>query len=114
MLDPPLSKDETLARHELALDAVAKEFPSYPRELIESVLFEEFKRVERERCTTDLFYLAHDILGYSDLTESIHRPLCELVQSVNPLIIEQRERLKVNALSTVYTPSTTSLSSTDQ
>src|SRR3990167_3902800 len=105
MLDPPLSKDETLARHELALDAVAKEFPSYPRELIESVLFEEFKRVERERCTTDLFYLAHDILGYSDLTESIHRPLCQLVESVNPLIIAQRDKqrgLPVVTLSTTH------------
>ena len=107
MLAPPLSKDETLARHELALDATAKEFPSYPRELIESVLFEEFKRVERERCTTDLFYLAHDILGYSDLTESIHRPLCQLVESVNPLIIAQRERaLKVVTTSATHATTT--------
>jgi phage terminase large subunit-like protein len=44
--------------------------------------------IERERCKDDLFYLAHDILGYSDLTESIHRPLCELVSSINPLMVE--------------------------
>lgn len=48
--------------------------------------------LERERAKSDLFYLAHDILGYSDLTESIHRPLCDLVQSVNPLIIHLRDR----------------------
>lgn len=49
-------------------------------------------QIERERCKTDLFYLAHDILGYSDLTESIHRPLCQLVSSVNPLMVELAKR----------------------
>lgn len=42
---------------------------------------------ERELCCKDLFYLAREVLGYKDLTESVHRPLCELVQSVNPLVL---------------------------
>lgn len=46
---------------------------------------------DRERCKTDLYFLAKDILGYNDLTET-HRALCDLVQSVNPLIIQLRER----------------------
>ena len=43
---------------------------------------------ERKLCTSNLYYLASDVLGYSELTESIHRPLCQLVESVNPLIIQ--------------------------
>ncbi len=41
---------------------------------------------ERTRCMTDLYYLAKEVLGYSDMGE-IHKPVCEIVQSVNPLII---------------------------
>ena len=43
-------------------------------------------KIESERCKSDLFYLARNVLGYHDLTESIHHPLCRLVESVNPLI----------------------------
>lgn len=53
--------------------------------------------IERERCMNDLFYLAHDVLGYTDLTESIHRPLCQLVESVNPLIIQLSKRLQTSS-----------------
>jgi len=87
-----IDQQSFLSQHETALDNVQREYPQYPRELIESVVFEEFRRVECERAKSDLFYLAKEILGYSDLTESIHRPLCDLVASVNPLIIALRER----------------------
>lgn len=49
--------------------------------------------LQRNRCLNDLFYLAHDILGYNDLTLTIHQPLCDLVSSVNPLIMAQRARM---------------------
>lgn len=45
--------------------------------------------LERERCLSDLFFLAHNILGYNDLAPS-HRDLCAIVSSVNPLIELQR------------------------
>lgn len=82
-----------LNQHEAAIDAVAKEYPAYSRAVIESAIFDQILEVDRVRCRTDLFFLAHDVLGYSDLTESIHRPLCQLVESVNPLIISLRDRL---------------------
>lgn len=43
----------------------------------------------RFMCLNDLFYLTKYILGYEGMTESFHRPLCELVSGVNPLIIRQ-------------------------
>jgi len=66
--------------------------------------------LERERCKSDLFYLAHDILGYSDLTESIHRPLCQLVESINLLIIELRDKaLKVTTVITASAVTTSTI-----
>lgn len=47
---------------------------------------------ERARCKSDLFYLARHVLDYADLTEAIHRPLCQMVASVNPLIEQIRDR----------------------
>lgn len=43
----------------------------------------EFKR---ELCKRDLFYLTTEVLGYKQLSESLHRPLCMVVQAVNPII----------------------------
>lgn len=35
--------------------------------------------VDLERCRTDLFYFAREVLGYSLLEESIHGPLCRML-----------------------------------
>jgi len=41
------------------------------------------------RAMTDLYYLAKHILGYEQLTDRFHRPLCGLVSAVNPQITHQ-------------------------
>lgn len=60
--------------------------------------------LERQRCMDDLFFLAHDVLGYTDLTESIHRPLCSVVQSVNPLIVGLSQRVGSKGVMTQAAP----------
>ncbi len=94
----------TLEQHEQAIDELAKQYPSYSRELIESSIFQSFKDEERNKCLSNLFYLAHDILGYSELTESIHRPLCDVVSSVNPLIIQIARSKSININKTAENP----------
>ena len=34
----------------------------------------------------NLYFLTKTILGYDQLTESIHKPFCDLIQSVNPYV----------------------------
>lgn len=65
-------------------------------------------QLERERCKADLFYLATQILNYSDLTESVHKPLCELVQSVNPLVMALASGAIGQANTHVFAPKATS------
>jgi hypothetical protein len=62
--------------------------------------------IERERCKSDLFYLANSILNYHDIDNDIHRALCLLTQSVNPLIERLASRASVNSpKSTLIDPS---------
>ena len=51
-------------------------------------LREAVRVVQAERCKVDLFYLATEVLGYKDL-EDLHRPLCRVIESVNPIIRSQ-------------------------
>lgn len=85
-----------ISQHDIAIDKLAKQYPDYPRDLIESSIFEAFKDQERDKCRTDLFYLAYEVLNYKDLTESMHRPLCSVIESVNPLIIELSKMTEVD------------------
>lgn len=48
--------------------------------------------LQRAKCKTDLYYLAKEVLGYSDMNDTIHRPLCSIVQSVNPVIEALRDK----------------------
>ena len=48
-------------------------------------LLEYKKLATRYACMVDLFYLATEVLGYKDLTPALHQPLCDIVQSINPL-----------------------------
>lgn len=47
----------------------------------------KFRSVLRYRCLTDLYYLAKHVLDYSDLTDRLQKPLCDVIQSVNSHII---------------------------
>lgn len=42
------------------------------------------KEVLRHLCRTDLFFLAKEILGYKDLSEETHGPLCRLLEAKIP------------------------------
>ena len=44
---------------------------------------------ERTTCMMNLYYLATEVLGYKDLG-AIHEPICEITQSVNPLLFYLR------------------------
>jgi len=46
----------------------------------------------RNACKTDLFFLAKYILGYKEMNDKIHKPLCDIVQSVNPIIEALRDK----------------------
>ena len=43
-------------------------------------------RLTRLRCLTDLFFLTQT-LGFEDVMYDVHKPLCDVAQSVNPFII---------------------------
>lgn len=47
------------------------------REVQKSSLTKEQREQLRSKCITDLFFLAKEILGYKDLIERVHRPLCD-------------------------------------
>lgn len=49
----------------------------------------EFKR---ELCKRDLFYLTTEVLGYKQLSNNLHRPLCMVVESINPIIAAPPEK----------------------
>lgn len=66
-----------------------------PEDLVDRVKYlsddqlrEAVRFVQAERCKIDLFYLATEVLGYKDL-EDVHRPLCEVIQSINPIVLAQ-------------------------
>lgn len=46
---------------------------------LERVVFEQWK-ADRQRCRTDLLYLAKDWLHYKDIEEKVHAPLAEMLQ----------------------------------
>lgn len=53
----------------------------------DSELSEAVYEVRRQAARTNLFYLTREVLGYKELTESVHLPLCAIVQSINPLVL---------------------------
>lgn len=57
----------------------------------EEVLNEATRQAMRAACKANLFYLTKYILGYSDLNERIHKPLCEVIEAVNPFITKMSE-----------------------
>lgn len=46
----------------------------------------------RFACMTDLFFLAREVLGYTELDDQIHKPLCDIVQSINHIVIRQAKK----------------------
>ena len=42
---------------------------------------------ERQRIRTDLFYLCKEYLGYKDLNEELHRPICEKLKEWSDLLV---------------------------
>src|SRR5919109_3045363 len=52
--------------------------------IINKELSEQERKDLRFRCKVDLFFLAHDILGYDQLTEFTHRQLAEFFVQKDP------------------------------
>jgi hypothetical protein len=58
---------------------------------------------DRYRCLTDLYFLTTEVLNYVDCSPEIHKPICEIVQAVNPAIIYQaRDRCPLFGLDESY------------
>lgn len=55
-------------------------------------ILENVRTLQREECKHNLWFLAKEVLGYRELGE-IHKPLCALVESVNPLVFGLRDNM---------------------
>ena len=58
----------------------AGDFRKFPSEEQREIL----RWVEREKCKTDLYYLATEVLGYGLMHEPLHRPLAERITTHRP------------------------------
>ena len=64
----------------------AKNPPRRPEDLSDYELQALVKDVRRQKALTDLHYLAADILGYKDLDTPVHKSVCQVLQTINPLV----------------------------
>lgn len=93
------------ARHELKLapkpkpskkaGTAAPEPQSAPAIFKGREITEDERQALRRRCQTDLFFLAHDVLGYDQLTAFTHQQLCDFFVKKNPdLGIFEQDEMK--------------------